>query len=105
LSVVGGRLSVVGLTRRGPPTCRQRRELLHLAKENPRISRIPSHLRLRAKVGGPRRVSPTHLPFKNQKSKFIIHHSSFIIHHSSFIIHHSSIIPPTTPFQPCLISH
>ncbi|MBJ7257884.1 MAG: hypothetical protein JHC69_13885 [Akkermansiaceae bacterium] len=34
-SVVGGRWSVVGLTRRGPPTCRQRREWLGNAEENP----------------------------------------------------------------------
>jgi hypothetical protein len=49
----------VGLTRCGPPTCRQRRDWLRRAEENSRRSRIPSHLTLRAKVGRPRRVSPT----------------------------------------------
>ena len=49
----------VGLTRRGPPTCRHRRESFWLARENPQSSRIPSHLSFRAKVGLPRRDSPT----------------------------------------------
>jgi hypothetical protein len=66
-----GRLSVVGLTRRGPPTCRQRREWLWRAEENSRRNRIPSHLTLRAKVGGARRVSPSIFP-----SKIKIQHSS-----------------------------
>jgi hypothetical protein len=43
----------VGLTRRGPPTYRQRREWSKHVKENCRSSPIPSHLSLRAKVGGP----------------------------------------------------
>jgi len=52
-------LKTVGLIRRGPPTCRHRREWLRHEGENFRRSRIPSHLTLRAKVGRPRRVSPT----------------------------------------------
>ncbi|MBJ7286037.1 MAG: hypothetical protein JHD00_13170, partial [Akkermansiaceae bacterium] len=45
-------LKKVGLTRRGPPTCRQRREWLKCAEENSRRSRISSHLSLRAKSAG-----------------------------------------------------
>lgn len=52
-------LKMVGLTLRGPPTYRQRREWLRDAEENFRRSLVPSHLGHRAKVGRPRRVSPT----------------------------------------------
>jgi hypothetical protein len=82
----------VGLTRRGPPTCRHRREWLRHAEENFRRSYILSHLTLRAKVGGARRPSPTSstdhrqpttdlfpLPFKNQNST-IINRQFFICH-------------------------
>ena len=53
--------AMVGLGRRAPPTYRQRREWSHRARENSRRNRISSHLGLRVKVGGPRRVSPTTL--------------------------------------------
>jgi hypothetical protein len=52
----------------------------------PDAARSSSSTTLRAKVGGLSRIRPTHLPFKNQKSKFI----------------NSST---TTPFPPCLIFH
>ena len=53
--------ATVGLGRRAPPTYRQRREWSQRARENSRRNRISSHLGLRVKVGGPRRVSPTFL--------------------------------------------
>lgn len=75
-------LKKVGLTRRGPPTCRHRRELLRNAEENFQRSHIPSHLTRRAKDGRPRRVSPTayHLPFKNQNSTNI--NRQFFLRHA-----------------------
>ncbi len=74
-------LKKVGLTRRGPPTCRHRRELLRNTEENFQRSHIPSHLTRRAKDGRPRRVSPTayHLPLKNQNST-IINRQFFLRH-------------------------
>jgi hypothetical protein len=61
----------VGLTRRGPPTCRQRRDWSRHAEENFQRNPIPSHLTLRAKVGRPRRVSPT--LFNRQPTSFLYH--------------------------------
>ena len=72
-------LKTVGLTRRGPPTCRHRREWSEHAKEQSRRNHISSHLSLRAKVGRPRGSRPTFLPFNNQNST-IINRQFFLCH-------------------------
>ena len=73
----------VGLGRRAPPTYRQRREWSATMKKIHEEFAFHNHLSPRAKVGRPRRVSPTALPpyrptSSLQKSKFNKHRSTIL---------------------------